>query len=325
MLVAPDSFKGTFSAEQVAVAICAGLSDAGITNHLAMPMADGGEGTAEVLQRQLGGTWMQAATTDPLGRSIKAKYLLLETSQTAVIDVAAATGITLLTVSELDPVKATSFGTGVLIADAVRNHGVKEIYLGCGGSATVDGGRGLLEALAQAGVRPGQVKISCLVDSRAPWEQAAPVFGPQKGADASNLPFLQKRMNETAEFFRKDVYGVALSGGAGGIAGALWSEYNAQLILGAKHISNLFDLPTLMRKSRAVLVGEGRMDATTLTGKLPGELAVDARQMGVQSFAICGQNKLTLLQQRILDLQMIVEAQDLQQIRKAAQEIANYL
>src|SRR4051794_27289975 len=181
VLVAPDSLKGTFSAAQVAGAIGRGLERAGLMPPDLCPVADGGEGTLDALLTQLGGELAAADAHDPLGRPVKAHFALLEGGGTALVEMAAASGLGLVAEAERDPWAASTHGTGELIAAAVEA-GADVVLVAVGGSATTDGGAGALEAIDEAGGLRG-ARIVVLCDVRTPFEAAAKVFGPQKGAD----------------------------------------------------------------------------------------------------------------------------------------------
>ena len=184
VLVAPDKFKGTFTAAEVADAIASGLRAAG-REVVELPVADGGEGTAEAL----GGTSVATSAHDALGRPVEASYSWLDDDeQMAIVEAAAASGLWRLEPGELDPLTATSAGTGELITAAV-DAGARRVIVACGGTATVDGGRGMLEALGEV---PRGVRLTAVCDVRTPWEDAASVFGPQKGADRATVAKLRR-------------------------------------------------------------------------------------------------------------------------------------
>ncbi|EHN10399.1 Glycerate kinase [Patulibacter medicamentivorans] len=329
MLVAPDSFKGTLGAARVAGAIGRGLERAGLRPPDLCPVADGGEGTADALLLGLGGETAGARVRDPLGRPRNAGFALIEDGGSAIVEVAAASGLPLLAEAERDPLRATSHGTGELIVAAVAA-GAQVVLVACGGSATVDGGAGALEVLDDAGLRfdgRGAIdaRLVCLCDVRTPWERAAATFGPQKGATPEQLPELEARMEAIAARLPRDPRGVAMTGAAGGIAGALWAAHGARLEPGARFVLDALDVRERMRAARAVVVGEGRIDATTLDGKVAGEIAVDARQGGIPSFAVVGRNALDPFGVRILDLQVVLEAGDAEALVDAGERLAAYL
>ena len=314
VLVAPDSFKGTLSARRVALAAGRGLARAGLVVDLA-PVADGGEGTMAVLLDRLGGEIVTAAATDPLGREVAAQFALLGDGRTALVEVAAASGLALVQPAERDAEAATSAGTGQLILAAMAG-GSTHILVAAGGSATTDGGAGALAAIADGGGLRG-ARLTVLCDVRTPFEQAAAVFGPQKGADPGAVGRLQRRL-ETIGLPR----GVPMTGAAGGLAGGLWSTLGARLVAGATFVLEALDFDRRMLASRAVIVGEGRLDATSLEGKIVAEVATRARQHGVPAHAIVGVCEMDRFDARILDLQEIFEAGDELAIEQAAVALA---
>jgi glycerate kinase len=323
VLVAPDSFKGCFGAREVAEAIGRGLSTAGIREIDLAPLADGGEGTAELLLERLGGEERHAATHDPLGRERESSFALLAEGQTAIVEVAQGSGLALLDVAERDAEAASSVGTGELIVAAL-NAGAVEILVAAGGSATTDGGSGAIAAVRDAGGLRG-TRLTVLCDVRTPFELAAVRFGPQKGADADAVARLAARLEHLAARLPRDPRGVAMSGAAGGLAGGLWAAFDARLTAGAPYVLGALDIERRLRASRAVIVGEGRIDATTLEGKAAGEVATRARGLGVPAHAIVAVNAIDPFDARILDLQTILEATELRQIEDAAGRLANLL
>lgn len=316
VLVAPDSFKGTLRASQVAAAIARGLEDAGLVPPDVCPVADGGEGTSEVLLTALGGETAGAAATDPLGRPIKAGFALIEDGGTAIVEVAEASGLHRVAEDERDAYAATTRGTGELIVAAAAA-GAEVVLVAAGGSATSDGGAGAIDAIEEAGGLQGTTLVA-LCDVRTPFEQAARVFGPQKGADARTVTRLTERLEQQAAALPRDPRGVPLTGAAGGLAGGLWAKYHATLEPGAAFVLQALDFDRRLRAAHAVVVGEGRLDATTLQGKIAGEIATRARQAGVPCHAIVGRNGLDPFGARILDLQVIAEAGTREQLEAAA-------
>ena len=313
VLVAPDKFKGTFSAAEVAAAIAGGLRSGG-REPVELPVADGGEGTAAVL----GAEPVPATASDPLGRQVEASYGRLDDGKTAVVEAAAASGMWRLAPDELDPLAATSAGTGELIRTAV-DAGARHVIVACGGTATVDGGRGMLEAL---GGKPRGVRFTAVCDVRTPWERAAAEFGPQKGADQGAVRNLRSRLAARARSMRKDPRGVPLTGCGGGISGALWSELGAALVPGPAFVLDAIGFDEHMRGSAFVVTGEGKLDETTLAGKAVAEVATRCRQSGVWCHAVVGQDELDLFGRRVLDLASVHEARDPRALRRAGQELA---
>src|SRR3954447_26730719 len=217
VLVAPDSFKGTFRAAQIAGAIGRGLERAGLVPPDLLPLADGGDGTLDALLVNLGGETASARVQDPLGREIDAGYGLIENGGTALVEMAAASGLSLVAEEERDAWAASTYGTGQLIAAAVRA-GAQVVLVGVGGAATTDGGAGALEAIEEAGGLGG-AKVIVLCDVRTPWERAPEVFGPQKGADPAMVNRLAERLDELAGKLPRDPRGVPMTGAAGGLSG----------------------------------------------------------------------------------------------------------
>ena len=319
-LVAPDSFKGTFRATEVAAAVGRGIERAGLEPPDLAPVADGGEGTAEVLLTALGGQTGGAEVHDPLGRPVMAGFALIEDGGTAVVEVAAASGLGLVEPSERDPVAASTYGTGELINAAI-DAGAQVVLVAIGGSGTTDGGAGAIAAIEERGGLRG-ASLVCICDVRVPFERAAEVFGPQKGADPDTVVQLTERLNALADGWDRDPRGRPMTGGAGGLSGGLWAAFGAKLEPGAAFVLDALDFDRRMREAGAVIVGEGRMDATTLEGKIAGEIAVRARQAGVPCHAVCGQNGLTPFDQRILDIQRVVEATTLEELEAAGEFLA---
>jgi glycerate kinase len=317
VLVAPDSFKGTFSAPRVAGAIGRGLERAGLMPPDLCPVADGGEGTLDALLTQLGGEYVAAEVSDPLGRPVRAGYALLEDGGTALVEMAAASGLGLVAEDERDPWAASTRGTGELIAAAVEA-GAQVILVAVGGSATTDGGTGAVAAIAEAGGLRG-ARIVVLCDVRTPFEAAARVFGPQKGADEAMVERLTHRLEEQAASFPRDPRGVPMTGGAGGLSGGLWAACGALLEPGAPWVLDALDFDARMRASRAVVTGEGKLDEQTLQGKLVGEIGTRTRQAGVPLHAIVGTDALDPFGKRMIDLQLVQEATTLAELEAAGE------
>jgi glycerate 2-kinase len=323
VLVAPDKFKGTLSAAQVAAAVGRGLERAGTEPPDLCPIADGGDGTLAVLVTALGGETAGAEASDPRGRVIRAGFALLEDGGTAVVEVAEASGLTRVAPEERDPVAATTYGTGELIAAAV-DAGAQVVLVAAGGSATTDGGFGAIEAIRERGGLRG-ARLVVLCDVRTPFELAAERFGPQKGADPATVAALARRLEQRALELPRDPRGVPMTGAAGGLAGGLWAAFGARLEPGAPFVLDALGFDARMRAAHAVVTGEGRIDATTLEGKAAGEVAVRCRQAGVPCHAVCGANALSLFDQRILDLQHVAEAPTLAALEDAGAFLARHL
>src|SRR3954452_5737794 len=258
VLVAPDSFKGTFSAAKVAGAIGRGLERAGLMPPDLCPVADGGEGTLDALLPQLGGELHAAEVTDPLGRPVRAGVGLVEDGGPAIVEMAAASGLGLVAEEERDAWAASTRGTGELIAAAVEA-GAQVILVAVGGSATTDGGTGAIAAIEEAGGLRG-ARIVVLCDVRTPFEHAARVFGPQKGADPELVERLTARLDEQAASFPRDPRGVPMTGGAGGLPGGQGAAPGAVLDRGARGVLDARGFDPWMGASRAVVTGEGKLD-----------------------------------------------------------------
>jgi glycerate kinase len=319
VLVAPDSFKGTFRAAEVAGAIGRGLERAGLMPPDLCPLADGGEGTVDALLPALGGEVVAADAHDPLGRPLRTGFALVEDGGTAIVETAAASGLSLVGEDERDAWAASTYGTGELIASAI-DAGARVVLVPVGGSATTDGGAGALEAIAERGGLRG-ARLVVLCDVRVPFEAAPRVFGPQKGADPGMVGRLEERLAGLAATWPRDPRGVPLTGCAGGLSGGLWAALGAVLEPGAPWVLDALGFDARMRASRAVVTGEGRIDEQTLQGKLVGEIGTRARQAGVPLHAVVGRDELDPFSKRIIDLQRVYEAGDIAAIEAAGEAL----
>ena len=265
-LLALDSFKGCLTAPE---AVDAAASALPCGEAVRLPLSDGGEGFTACVVSALGGGLREASDHDPLGRPLKARYGLIRDGRTAVIETAAAGGITLLQSAERDPLRTSSFGTGELIQDAVIQ-GVDEIWIGLGGTATMDCGAGLLRAL---GPLPRPVRFKAFYDSGIPLLEAPALYGPQKGADADGVLELEARFRRQAKAW-ESAYGVDASrlpggGAAGGIGAALAICLGAQMHEGIGAVLEAVRFREIVRDCGLVITGEGKADRQTLTGKVP--------------------------------------------------------
>lgn len=326
VLVAPDSFKGTFSAGEAANAMAAGLRAAGHEVR-ELPVADGGEGTMEVLVSALGGDIQARTVSDPLGRPVEARFALLPDGS-AVVEMAQASGLSLVAEADRDAWAASTRGTGELIAAAAAA-GASPIVVTVGGSATTDGGAGAVEALREAGFAPvapsdrsaaasPSLELHVVCDVRVPFEDAPRIYGPQKGADPAMVERLEQRLDELAASFPRDPRGEPMTGAAGGLSGGLWAAHGAKLVPGAPYVLDAIGFDALMRGSAFVVTGEGSLDEQTLHGKIVGEVATRCRQGGVTCHAIVGRNQLDPFGERIIDLASVTEATTLEELRRAA-------
>lgn len=319
-LVCPDSFKGTFSAAEVAEAIGRGLASAGADADL-LPAADGGEGTMDALLAALGGERRTAPAHDPLGRPIEAAWARLADGRTAVVEVAAASGLGLVEEAERDAEAASTAGTGELIAAAAAD-GARRILVAAGGSATTDGGAGAIEAIEAAG-GPGKAKLEVLCDVSIPFERAAEVFAPQKGADPAAVARLTERLVARAGALPRDPRGRAMTGAAGGLSGGLWAAFGARLVPGAAYVLGLLGFDRRLDDADAVVSGEGRLDEQSPKGKLVAEVARRCREAGVPLHVIAGQVELHGDAAAGLGLASATAASTIEAIEAAAERLAS--
>lgn len=284
VLVAPDKFKGTASARSVAQAVGRAVAAVGGEATL-LPLADGGEGTLEVL----GGPNRETLVTGPFGDPVNAPWRL--TRGTAVLEMAAASGLSLVGGAEAnDPVAASTTGTGELISAAVEA-GARRIIVGVGGSATTDGGFGALRAMYPLPRLRG-VDISVACDVRTRFLDAAQVFGPQKGASPAQVELLTRRLERLAQVYL-DEYGVDVTlvdraGAAGGLAGGLLVA-GAVLVDGFDLIAEHLQLYEAIEAADLVITGEGFLDAESFHGKVVGGVQSYADAAGVPVLAVVGQ------------------------------------
>jgi len=274
----PDKFRGTLDAAAAARAMAAGLHRAGFTEVVELPMADGGEGTLDALLAARGGARRTASVTGPLGDPVDAEWGRLPDG-TAVVEMARASGLHLVR-GRKDPLRASSRGTGELIAAAARA-GATRIVVGVGGSACTDGGLAAVEALgwSLAGL---DVSVACDVDTR--FEDAATVYGPQKGASHAQVGLLTRRLAQVADVYRDrtgvDVRELSGGGAAGGLAGGL-AAIGATLEVGFEVVANAAGLEPVLDGALLVLTGEGRVDVTSFAGKTVGGVLQWAGDLGV--------------------------------------------
>lgn len=317
-LVAPDSFKGTFSATEVAAAIASGVRAAGGEADVC-PVADGGEGTLDVLLAGGGGTRVEAGAHDPLRRPIRAGFGLLAGGETAVVEVAAASGLPLVAPEERDAERADTYGTGELIAAAI-DAGASTVLVAAGGSATTDGGRGAIEALGGPGALDG-VELEVLCDVETPYEDAARAFAPQKGADPEAVARLAARLGEFAATLPRDPRGVPMGGCAGGLSGGLMAAFGARLRPGARFVLERLGFAARLASADAVITGEGQIDDQSRRGKLVGTVAELCAEAKVPLHVIAGRNALVPEKADALGIASISEASTLEEIAEAGRAI----
>jgi glycerate 2-kinase len=315
-LVAPDKFKGTLSAPDVAAALARGLRAAG-RDAVELPVADGGDGTLDALLSTLPGELRGARVSGPLDQPVDAKFGLIDDGRTAIVEMARASGLVLVPEDERDAWAASTRGTGELIAAAVEA-GADRVIVTVGGSATTDGGAGALAALAESGV---SVEMDVLCDVRSPFLDAARVYAPQRGADPEMVRKLTERLEQQAAAMRRDPRGEPMTGAAGGLAGGLWAEHDARLHDGAHFVLSTVGFDERMRESAFVVTGEGRIDEQTLQGKLVGEVATRCRQAGVPCHGVVGKIELDPFSERILDFASLSEATTLAELEEAGRRL----
>jgi glycerate kinase len=325
IVIAPDSFKESLTALEVADAIEQGFKKFyPHADYVRIPMADGGEGTVQSLVDALKGKVVEQSVTAPLGNKIQAFFGISGDNQTAVIEMAAASGLHLVSPAQRNPLKTTSFGTGELIKAAL-DLGVKKIILGIGGSATNDAGAGMLQALGvqlldannqQIGLggdnlsliskidlskldsRLQQVEIlvACDVDNPLCGEKgASAVFGPQKGATPEIVQQLDRALFHFSDIVQQDLHlnirEQAGAGAAGGMGGGLLLLPNVQLKAGVQIIIDAVNLNEQIKGADLVITGEGRMDSQTVHGKTPIGVAKAAKLFNKPVIAIVGSLK----------------------------------
>ncbi|WP_026630879.1 glycerate kinase [Dyadobacter alkalitolerans] len=327
ILVAPDKFRGSLEAIDVCRAVSEGILLAyPHANVTTIPLADGGEGTAQILTQQAQGKTIRIEANDPLGRSITASYGLSGDGQTAYIEMAAASGLALLSSEERNPLLTSTYGTGQLIKDAL-GRGVQQIILGIGGSATTDGGIGMAEALGyhfydknnvqlpargesmhevaridgtEKDYRLNAVSITVACDVTNPLygpNGAAHIYGPQKGADPDMVELLDNGLKNLSEIasktFEKDISNHPGAGAAGGLgAGCLWF-LNAVLKDGVSIVIEQTHIAERIKDADLVITGEGKVDEQTLAGKVVKGLADFCSINQVPLAVVCGTLQIT--------------------------------
>lgn len=321
IVIASDSFKGSMSSLDVATAASAGVIEVYPDSEIiSVNVADGGEGTVEAIVDALGGEIVKVQVSDPLGRKIETSYGIA--GETAILEMAAASGLPLLTVEERNPWATSTLGTGEMIMDAIAR-GCRKFLVGIGGSATNDAGVGMLQAmgfrfydangelitqgcggmlgsiariddsLVSAAVKEAQFTVACDVDT--PFcgpEGAAPVFAPQKGADDEMVKRLDEGMASFAkvitEKYAIDIVPVAGAGAAGGMGGAFRAFLGATLKKGIDMVLDAIDFDTTIQGANLVITGEGKVDFQTAKGKTAAGVLHRAKQQHIPVVAIGG-------------------------------------
>lgn len=322
IVIAPDSFKESLTALEVANAIETGFKRIfPNAEYVKLPMADGGEGTVQSLVDATRGRLIEAEVTAPLGNQVKSFFGLSGDGKTAIIEMAAASGLHLVPMDKRNPCQTTSFGTGELIKQAL-DLGVQHIILGIGGSATNDGGAGMLQALGlrlldkngqfigfggaalsnlaeiqQVDLDPRlqhvQIEVACDVNNPLCGERgASAIFGPQKGATPEMVKELDTALAHFAEIVERDcgkkIQDQPGAGAAGGMGGGLLLLPNVQLKAGVQIVLDNLKLAEQVKEADLVITGEGRMDAQSILGKTPIGVARMAKQFNKPVIAIVG-------------------------------------
>ncbi|MBD1555667.1 glycerate kinase [Vibrio sp. S9_S30] len=322
VVIAPDSFKESLTAKEVCLAIESGLRRVWTDSEfIHVPVADGGEGTVQSLVDATKGHLVHLVVTGPLGNSVDAFYGLLGDNQTAVIEMAAASGLHHVSLSQRDPKLTTSFGTGQLINHALEQ-GAKKLIIGLGGSATNDGGVGMMAALGAkflsqngqpialngsglkelvhielSGLNPKladcEILVACDVDNPLCGSKgASATFGPQKGATEADIHLLDNNLNHYGQLIRqqigRDVLTKTGAGAAGGMGAALIAFTHAKLQPGIDIVLETVDLESQLEGADLVVTGEGRIDWQTAHGKTPMGVASLAKKFDLPVIALAG-------------------------------------
>lgn len=322
VVVAIDSLKGSLSSMEAGNAIKKGILKADSqTQVVVKPLADGGEGTTEAFVEGFGGEWVETTVTGPLGRPVTASYGILPQKKLAILEMAAASGIILINRQERNPMEATTYGVGEIIADAMKR-GCRHFIVGIGGSATNDGGIGALSALGYefldknknpvapsakglkdiASIRDDKVlpqikechfQVACDVNNPLCGENGATyIFGPQKGVTEEMKAVLDGDMSHyadvTAAFLKKDCRNIPGAGAAGGLGFAFLSFLNVDLKPGISLVLDAIRLEDEVRDADLVVTGEGQLDAQTAMGKVPAGVAALAKKHKKPVFALAG-------------------------------------
>ena len=297
VVTAFDSFKGSLSAEEACMACAQGigrvLPQATVVQ---MPLSDGGEGLVSCVRRLLPTRPVTVEVHGPLMDRVSAEYAVSADGRTAYMEMAAASGLTLVPVERRDVMRATTYGVGEMIADAI-GRGCREIVMGIGGSATCDGGRGMVEALGDCRRQAlrCRVIVACDVDNPLYGERgAACIFAPQKGASPEQVRTLDARLRDFAH--ETECAGLATprqaqfpgAGAAGGLGYALQAYLNADLRSGIDIMLELTRFDAAIRDADLVITGEGRSDAQTLMGKVPHGVLAHCRRKGVPVWLLSG-------------------------------------
>lgn len=325
ILVAPDSFKGTFSAGEVAGYISAGITEQGLTA-IECPLADGGEGTLDVLLQALHGVSKFQFVPGPFGEGVDARWGWVAEQRLAIIEVAQVCGLQFSGLTPTDALHATTAGVGELLI-AAAEFGAVKIIVAMGGSATTDGGLGAIHVLeGREGAFAG-ISVEVLADVTVNFEDCAEIFAPQKGADPATVALLSDRLNQVAEIYEKrygkDPRGRSQLGAAGGLSGGLWAALDATVFSGAEYILDLVGFVDLARSANAVVLGEGKLDAQSFLGKIVGVAA--GRVHGRPVIAVVGSTSLDADQAAAWGLSHVLLATDPSELRSSGNRVSELL
>jgi glycerate kinase len=322
VVIASDSFKGSLSSAQVAAQVERGFKEVFPDwTYVKVPVADGGEGTVEAMVGATGGRIIDCVVAGPLGKQVKAFFGLTGNGRTAVIEMAAASGMAHLRPHEFDPMRTTTFGVGELIRAAL-DHGARHLIVGIGGSATNDGGAGMLQALGvrlldnagrdigwggealaslitidcegiDARLAECEIEVACDVENPLVGPNgASSIFGPQKGATPLMVDTLEANLRHYADCVKRarniDVTDIRGGGAAGGLGAAMAAFLDADLRSGAEIVAKAVGLEELIEQADLVITGEGRIDEQTLRGKIPFGVAGIAARFDTPVVAFCG-------------------------------------
>ncbi len=325
ILVAPDSFKGTFSSAEVSRYISAGIRAEGLTA-IECPLADGGEGTLDVLLLALKGERQFQSVHGPLGQQVVARWGWVAEQRLAIIEVAQVCGLQFSGRTPIDAIRASTQGVGELLITAAA-FGAERIVVATGGSATTDGGQGAIGPLKGNEEALAGISIEVLSDVTVNFEDAATIFAPQKGADPATVDLLSERLDDVADLYVKrygrDPRGLAQTGSAGGLSGALWVALGASLFSGADYILDLVGFDERARSADAVVLGEGKLDSQSFRGKIVG-VAV-SRVDGRPVLGIVGSTLIDAEESAALGLSRVWVASTPSELRNSGSNVSTFL
>lgn len=334
ILIATDSFKGSLDAKNVAKAIASGIKQAAPQIKIfEQPLADGGEGTVDCLTNAINGSFHKEIVLGPVGKPVTAKYGISPDKKTAILEMSAAAGMSLVPKSKRDPLQTTTYGVGELIRKVIEN-GITKIFLGLGGSSTVDAGTGAMMALGAnllddkdhnirlGGAFLSRIKKIQLADARRKLENikllllcdvknpllgkngAAQVYAPQKGANQKGVSTLEKGLEHFVKLVKMNFaidLDIAGNGAAGGIGAGLSLLFQTEYLSGSKFIMEKTELSEKIDQADLVITGEGELNKQTTFGKIPYEVAKIARQKGKRIIGIFGKKSESFAEEKIFD------------------------